>query len=536
MIEVDAMSHNCGSTVPLSLLIALLVACGGSGSSGSSSSGSSGTDGSGTSTSDTSDTSGSSGLSTGSGAPTTSTGTTGTTGVAQEVTTELVRYMTQPQVVDVVVTTSVATDAISLTHPLDPGVVIEEYAVDGLARTFRVRGLAVDTEHSLQYAVDELAGTVDFITYPGLPGFIPTFEVEGGGVDPARPYRMFDLIPFPAFDTSSVFMVDGQGTTRWHLGGPSTKVPGPEGVWTAVTQRADGTIMFLHDHTMWIRDELGATVLEISDDMLGVTGLHHELLELPSGNFMALSFVFQDVDYGAAGVLQTAGDSIVEFTPAGELVWTWDSFDHLDPQRVTEPFTTVVIHPETQASTYDWTHGNGVVYDAASDTLLLSLRHQDWVIKIDHKTGEVLWKLGPDGDFAFADDAAFYHQHAPEWQSDGSLLLYDNGVGDPGLAPAAVQSRAVRYALDYKAMTATRVWTDDGEPILVPFAGNVDRLPGGRILVTDSSITGMNGFWARLRELDAGMTPMLQWSLRTPDQSFAYRGTAHERLIGQVAP
>ncbi len=518
-----------------SLLLGLLVACG-SGDSGGTD-GSSGASGTGTGESGSSDDSGTTG-----DAPTSTSGATGeassgTTGAEQEVTAEIVRYTGQAQVVDVTLTTSVPATDVSLTHPTDPGVVIEVFAADNLSTTFRVRGLAADTNHSLMYAVDGIAGSVDFITYPGLAGFIPSFAVEGGAVDAAMPYRMFDLIPFPAFDTASVFMVDAQGTTRWHLGGPSTEMPGPEGVWTAVTPRADGSLMFLHNHTMWIRDELGATLVEIPDDMLGLTGLHHELIELPGGNFMALSFVFQDIDYGPAGVLTTAGDLIVEFTPEGEVVWTWDSFDHLDPQRVTEPFdTALVLHPDTAVPTYDWTHGNALVYDAGSDTLLLSLRHQDWILAIDHKSGEVLWKLGKDGDFAFADDAYFFHQHAPEWQADGSLLLYDNGVGNPGLEPSAVHSRAVRYALDFKKMTATRVWADDGEPILVPYAGNADRLPGGRILVTDSSITGMNGFWARLRELDADASPMLQWSLRTPDQTFAYRGTAHARLIGQVAP
>ncbi len=464
--------------------------------------------------------------------------TTGaTTGAALVVSAEVERYAAQPQVVDVTLTSSAPVESLSLTHPADPGVVIAETASEGASRRFRVRGLAPGGAHSLSYDADGVTGAVEFTTHPPLAGFIAQFEVAGGPVDPSVPYRMFDLIPFPAFDTASVFMVDGTGATRWHLGGPSTGVPGPEGVYTAVQLRADGTLMYLHEHTMWIRDELGASLLEIPDDMLGVTGLHHELVELPGGNYMALSFVFQDVDYGAAGVLPTAGDRIVEFTPEGQVVWTWDSFDHLDPQRVTEPFdTALVLHPDTLAPTYDWTHGNAIVYDAAQDVLLLSLRHQDWLVAIDHATGEVLWRLGEGGDFVFTDGAYFHHQHAPEWQADGTLLLYDNGVGDPDVAPADVHSRAVRYALDFEAMTATRVWSDDGEAIVVPYAGDVDRLPGGRLLVTDSSITGTLGYWARLRELDEGASPMLRWSLRTPDLSFAYRGSAHDRLVGQAAP
>lgn len=66
--------------------------------------------------------------------------------------------------------------------------------------------------------------------------------------------------------------------------------------------------------------------------------------------------------------------------------------------------------------------------------------------------------------------------------------------------------------------------------------GGTDRLPGGPVLATDSSILGMNGIWARLRELDETADPELRWSLRTPDATFAYRATAHDRLVGQAAP
>lgn len=46
----------------------------------------------------------------------------------------------------------------------------------------------------------------------------------------------------------------------------------------------------------------------------------------------------------------------------------------------------------------------------------------------------------------------------------------------------------------------------------------------------------MTGISARLRELDPLATPTLTWSLRTPGQTFAYRGTAHDRLVGEPAP
>lgn len=517
--------------------LALLLAC----SSNDAPSSASDSDAASTSTSSGAADSSSSSTTTTGDTPTTDATTlaTTTTGPAAVpvVTTELIRYPQQPMVIDLVLTTDIPAETVALSHTSDPGVVIESIAVDGLATTFRVRGLAPDTDHELAYTVDAAAGTVPFITYPPLPGFLPGFPVAGTP-DPAVPYRLFDLIPFPAFDTASVFMVDAQGTTRWHIGGPSTMTPGPEGVYTAVRLRDDGSVMYLHNHTMWIRDELAEPLLELSDDDLGVLGLHHELLQLPSGNYMALSFSFQDIDYGKDGVRTTAGDRIVEFTPEGELVWTWDAFDHLDPQRIVEPFATaILVHPATLEQTFDWTHGNAIVHDPATDTLLLSLRHQDWILCIDHKTGEVLWKLGRDGDFALVGaDKFFFHQHAPEWQEDGSLLVYDNAVGDPDVAPEQVQSRARQYQLDLAKKTATLVWSDSGPPIVSTFAGNVDRLPGGRILVTDSSITTATTIWAELRELAQDAPERLQWSLRTPDFSFAYRGTAHERLVGQAAP
>lgn len=52
----------------------------------------------------------------------------------------------------------------------------------------------------------------------------------------------------------------------------------------------------------------------------------------------------------------------------------------------------------------DWTHSNALVYSPSDGNLLLSVRHQSWVLKIDYNngagTGNLLWRLGYQGDFA----------------------------------------------------------------------------------------------------------------------------------------
>jgi hypothetical protein len=117
----------------------------------------------------------------------------------------------------------------------------------------------------------------------------------------------------------------------------------------------------------------------------------------------------------------------------------------------------VLLSPEAN----DWMHSNAITYDDRDGNLLLSMRHQDWIIKIDYSngwgTGDVLWRLGPEGDFTIDTTEAFpfqSHQHDPNYSSDYSLSVFDNGntrcVGD-----ATCKSRGQVYRLDETNMTAT---------------------------------------------------------------------------------
>jgi hypothetical protein len=451
---------------------------------------------------------------------------------------EIFTYPNQPMVVDLAFSAP-ALD-VTVEHATDLGVRAGTIAGPAGQTWVRVRGLAPATEHPLTWSVQApdgrtALGDVTFETEPPLPGFVPSFPIGGLG-DGHGGYVMLDLLDLrPGSAGASLLVVDTNGVTRWHTSRGDGLV-GPAAVYAAPRMRSDGSLLFVRELSLSIVDELGATLTMLTPRDLGLPGLHHDVLELESGNFLALSMTFRDIDYPELGLTHVAGDLIVELTPEGDVVWEWDAFDHLDPMRRRDGFEDEIFDPATGQAGQDWTHGNGIVLDEATGTLLFSMRHQDWVIAIDVDTGDVLWRLGEEGDFALTAGTWSYHQHSPQWQDDGTLLLYDNGLGNPGLDDALETSRAVRYALDLEAMTATQVWEDEAEPFMAPIAGDADRLPDGSILVTDSAIDlglGVGSVYARIREIDERASATPQWTLTTELGTFVYRCTATERLPGE---
>lgn len=459
-----------------------------------------------------------------------------------EVTAEVQTFEEQPMVADLELTLS-APGTAEVTHASDAGVVISPAGGgDDTHLRFRVRGLTPELSHTLHYDVTPAgggpvtSGDVDFDTPPPLAGFVAGFELETTDVDPAPLYRLFDYNPFPIGDFAGAIEVDPAGITRWFMSSPTT-LAGPPAVWVAVRLRDDGTFLYINGDTFWIRDEMGTVLTELHAADMGLHTLHHDVIELANGNFLALSQSFRDVDYPDLGTQYTVGDLIVEFTPDGDVVWTWDCFDHLDPQRRRENGEDLIVDPLNGENALDWTHANAVLYDEATDVVTMSMRHQDWIISIDRASGDVLWRLGDEGDFTLDDgERWFFHQHAPQWQDDGTLLIYDNGNGNPYIDPLTVHTRAVRFALDTNTMIATVPWQDDESFFQVLFAGDADRIEGGHILVTDAAMFGAMGqVTARIRELDESQSPMRIWSITTPMNRWAYRTTAQTRLVGMPA-
>lgn len=204
-----------------------------------------------------------------------------------------------------------------------------------------------------------------------------------------------------------------------------------------------------------------------------IGGMHHDFALLPNGHMIVIVSEAV-VEHGLTGQpdpITVTGDLLIDLDQNHNPVWLWSSFDHLDLNR----------HPLTFP---DWTHTNAVVYTPDDHNLMISMRTQDWVLKIDYNdgkgTGNILWHLGYQGDFQLVQNGVptndpslwFYGQHdinVVSQKSAGafSVTLFDDGnnrvlnnnndnssICGQGTAPQC-SSAAPILELDETAKTAT---------------------------------------------------------------------------------
>lgn len=353
----------------------------------------------------------------------------------------------------------------------------------GWTRNFFLAGLYGSTSYTA-HSVTDTAGVL-------MSGPEITFQT---GDLPAMPWTQTPVTAGPAGTTQPVLLAtsggsqiatDMQGNVVWYNPSPFTWATRPEAggyLWGVMEDMArDVSYQAIRKV-----DLTGMTVLETNAEAVNgqlaalgkrtISGFHHEVRTINGGRIVALAGVEQILtDVQGPGQVDVMGDMIIVLDHNLQVVWTWDTFDHLDPKR---PATTgdvctpsnsgcPAFYLATQVN--DWTHGNAVQW-TPDGNLLYSTRHQDWLIKIDYAngtgSGNILWKLGKDGDFTYLSDDPypwFSHQHDGniETADPSRVVVFDNGnLRYDGTDPS-VHSRGQVIELDTVRHTAKLVLNQD---------------------------------------------------------------------------
>jgi hypothetical protein len=428
--------------------------------------------------------------------------------------------------------------------PEAPAQVTHANTCDGVhGMNFWIAGMRADTTYELQSEVRDDSGVLleqgpplAFTT--GVPPVaLPQITVTTA---PTRQSSVADSIVLAsAISSLSIagapnfpFAVDLEGRLVWY------QEPPADVEWLP-TRLADGGRVLLLDPDLREIDLAGYTLratsaARISEQLVAlgldpIGSLHHEANELPDGRIAVLASVERILeDVQGPGPVDVVGDMVIVLDADLQVVWAWNSFDHLDPTRLATLGETCPgggCPPLVLAVTgTDWTHSNSVTYSPEDGNLLLSIRHQDWVVKIDYQdgagTGEVIWRLGREGDFALSaggEESWPYHQHDAAYVGEDHVLMYANGNASPACLANALlcESRGLVFRLDEENRIATPV-LEAGLDVYSPALGTAQRLGNGNYWF-DSGFLGAPDFYSTLDEI----TPAEQrvFSLRAEGMS-----------------
>jgi arylsulfate sulfotransferase len=266
---------------------------------------------------------------------------------------------------------------------------------------------------------------------------------------------------------------------------------------------------------------------------------HHDVEPLPNGHWLALANTTMVLSSTSQPPLNNAapktvvGDVIVDLDQNLHPVWAWNEFNHLDPNRQPLGFP-------------DWTHTNAVVYSKDDGNILVSIRHQNWILKVNYANGAgdgaILWHLGEEGDFTLeggADPTDWqYAQHYPSFFSANTAGVFSLGVMDNGDdrifsagvacgslgAPPCFYTTIPVWLIDESAKIAKLTFHQILPPnIYNTFGGNTEQLANGNVEYDLCGIgVGVNAANSSIFEVTQESTPQTVWSMHVTG-TYLYR-------------
>lgn len=229
---------------------------------------------------------------------------------------------------------------------------------------------------------------------------------------------------------------------------------------------------------------------------------HHDIHRLENGNTLFLRFNRVPRKFpGRKEVLdpirrvgRIMSDSIVEISPAGELVWQWNFYDNFDLNQCgpgpCPPYLAPTDDPKRVK--FDWSHMNTAAplpenrwyraghKDFKPGNLVILPRNWSTVFIVDRDSGKPVWEYsGPKNDrIKGGHEANMIPESLP---GAGNILIFDNG-NPPGKLLRNGKSRI----LEVNPINEEIVWSyRPGLSFFSKAAGAAQRLPNGNTLISE---------------------------------------------------
>ncbi|HMH00490.1 MAG TPA: aryl-sulfate sulfotransferase, partial [Terriglobales bacterium] len=231
------------------------------------------------------------------------------------------------------------------------------------------------------------------------------------------------------------------------------------------------------------RIDLDGTVTLLGDySSLGVINFHH------------------NIDRGKVGIILDADTTTdynsvnIEVDASGRVLKQWNMAAIISAAMIAggdDPNQFVYPSPT------DWFHNNGVTYNRADDSLIVSSR-ENFLICLDYETNAIKWILGDPTKkwYQFPSLRKFaltlapgslppIGQHSPSITFDQNILVLDNGQ------PGRFYSSPRKYSLDLVGKVATEVWNFPmNQSIYCPFCGSIYEDAPYNYLIDYSIVNG----------------------------------------------
>jgi hypothetical protein len=419
--------------------------------------------------------------------------------------------------------------------------------VPGLSTNFLVAGMLPDTTYEMVAVTGSESSAPLLFTTGSLPAGLnfPQYTVvqlPGPGADLSQ-NLVFHMAAMGGPGNATVLATDLAGNVDWYYD------PRPPGLASAFATSLvpGGTVLMLNGifgNVLREVDLAGDTLRETNVNALNaqlaamglnsIANISHDAERLPDGKTAILAQTVRTVTINGMAQ-QYQGDMVLVLDEDFQITWAWDAFDYLDVARGP-------IHESTSGPMVDWTHANAVNWSPSDGNLVVSLRNQDWVIKIDYASGagdgHVIWRLGQGGDFSIDSSDPypwFTHQHNAHYINATTLVLFDNGTSR-GDDTGDFNSRGQAYTLDEQNLTAAPIlnaYLDNFSPVY----GSGQELPNGDYVFTSGS-QGQPAISQSIEVLPNGTEAYLLQSsfpeYRTFRVSTLYNGTIPPPVARQV--